>query len=87
MRQQRPGRSSEETHVSHASPGFHVGVVIKAGLATGAALNDKASLRDQLADVRWDQLADISLFKALGGSWQEVALPNVVADRSGIDRQ
>ena len=26
-------------------------------------------------------LADISLFKALGGNWQEVALPDVVADR------
>jgi outer membrane protein TolC len=26
-------------------------------------------------------LADIALFKALGGNWQEVALPNVVADR------
>jgi outer membrane protein TolC len=24
-------------------------------------------------------LADISLFKALGGGWQEVALPNMVA--------
>ncbi len=32
-------------------------------------------------------LADISLFKALGGNWQEVALPNLVADRSGIDRK
>jgi NodT family efflux transporter outer membrane factor (OMF) lipoprotein len=28
-------------------------------------------------------LADIALFKALGGNWQEVALPNVVAERSG----
>jgi outer membrane protein TolC len=27
-------------------------------------------------------LADISLFKALGGSWQEIALPEAVADRS-----
>jgi NodT family efflux transporter outer membrane factor (OMF) lipoprotein len=26
-------------------------------------------------------LADISLFKALGGNWQEVALPNLAADR------
>ena len=26
-------------------------------------------------------LADISLFKALGGNWQEVSLPNLVADR------
>jgi multidrug efflux system outer membrane protein len=32
-------------------------------------------------------LADISLFKALGGSWQEVALPNFVADRSAINRK
>ena len=32
-------------------------------------------------------LADISLFKALGGNWQEVALPNLVADRSAIDRK
>jgi NodT family efflux transporter outer membrane factor (OMF) lipoprotein len=32
-------------------------------------------------------LADISLFKALGGSWQEVALPNFVPDRSAIDRK
>jgi NodT family efflux transporter outer membrane factor (OMF) lipoprotein len=32
-------------------------------------------------------LADISLFKALGGSWQEVALPNFVADGSSIDRK
>ena len=31
-------------------------------------------------------LADISLFKALGGSWQEVALPNLVVDRSTINR-
>jgi NodT family efflux transporter outer membrane factor (OMF) lipoprotein len=31
-------------------------------------------------------LADISLFKALGGNWQEVALPNLVADRTAIDR-
>ena len=31
-------------------------------------------------------LADISLFKALGGSWQEVALPNFLADRSTINR-
>ena len=31
-------------------------------------------------------LADISLFKALGGSWQEVALPNLVSDRSAISR-
>jgi multidrug efflux system outer membrane protein len=27
-------------------------------------------------------LADISLFKALGGSWQQIALPEVVSDRS-----
>jgi len=32
-------------------------------------------------------LADISLFKALGGNWQEVALPNFVADRSPINRR
>jgi multidrug efflux system outer membrane protein len=32
-------------------------------------------------------LADISLFKALGGSWQEVALPNAVADRSASVRK
>jgi NodT family efflux transporter outer membrane factor (OMF) lipoprotein len=32
-------------------------------------------------------LADISLFKALGGNWEEVALPNVVADRSAISRK
>jgi outer membrane protein, multidrug efflux system len=32
-------------------------------------------------------LADISLFKALGGSWQEVALPNLVSDRSAINRK
>jgi outer membrane protein, multidrug efflux system len=32
-------------------------------------------------------LADISLFKALGGSWQEVALPNFVADRSAINQK
>jgi NodT family efflux transporter outer membrane factor (OMF) lipoprotein len=32
-------------------------------------------------------LADISLFKALGGSWQEVALPNFVADRSASNRK
>ena len=32
-------------------------------------------------------LADISLFKALGGSWQEVPLPNFVTDRSAIDRK
>ena len=31
-------------------------------------------------------LADISLFKALGGNWQEVALPNFAADRSAVDR-
>lgn len=28
-------------------------------------------------------LAHISLFKALGGSWQTVALPNMIGDRSG----
>jgi len=27
-------------------------------------------------------LADISLFKALGGNWQDVPLPNVVAERA-----
>jgi len=32
-------------------------------------------------------LADISLFKALGGGWQEVALPDMVADRSVIHRK
>ena len=32
-------------------------------------------------------LADISLFKALGGNWEEVALPNVVADRSASSRK
>jgi NodT family efflux transporter outer membrane factor (OMF) lipoprotein len=32
-------------------------------------------------------LADISLFKALGGSWQDVALPNWVADRSAVNRK
>jgi NodT family efflux transporter outer membrane factor (OMF) lipoprotein len=32
-------------------------------------------------------LADISLFKALGGNWHEVALPNFVADRSAINRK
>jgi NodT family efflux transporter outer membrane factor (OMF) lipoprotein len=32
-------------------------------------------------------LADISLFKALGGNWQDVSLPNLVADRSAINRQ
>ena len=32
-------------------------------------------------------LADISLFKALGGNWQEVVLPNLVADRSAINRK
>ncbi len=31
-------------------------------------------------------LADISLFKALGGSWQEIALPNFAADHSVADR-
>jgi outer membrane protein TolC len=31
-------------------------------------------------------LADISLFKALGGNWQDVALPNLVADRSAVKR-
>jgi NodT family efflux transporter outer membrane factor (OMF) lipoprotein len=31
-------------------------------------------------------LADISLFKALGGNWQEIALPNLVADRSAVKR-
>jgi multidrug efflux system outer membrane protein len=31
-------------------------------------------------------LADISLFKSLGGSWQEVELPNLVADRSAFSR-
>jgi NodT family efflux transporter outer membrane factor (OMF) lipoprotein len=31
-------------------------------------------------------LADISLFKALGGNWQEVALPDFVADRSASNR-
>jgi len=30
-------------------------------------------------------LADISPFKALGGNWQEVALPDLVADRSPIN--
>jgi outer membrane protein TolC len=32
-------------------------------------------------------LADISLFKALGGNWQEVALPNLVADRPPAQRR
>ncbi|HTV98283.1 MAG TPA: efflux transporter outer membrane subunit [Steroidobacteraceae bacterium] len=32
-------------------------------------------------------LADISLFKALGGSWQQVALPDFAADRSAINRR
>jgi NodT family efflux transporter outer membrane factor (OMF) lipoprotein len=32
-------------------------------------------------------LADISLFKALGGNWQEVALPNFASDRSAINRR
>ena len=32
-------------------------------------------------------LADISLFKSLGGSWQEIALPNLVADRSELNRK
>jgi len=32
-------------------------------------------------------LADISLFKALGGNWQDVALPNMVSDRLGINRK
>ena len=32
-------------------------------------------------------LADISLFKALGGNWQEVAFPDSIADRSAINRQ
>jgi outer membrane protein TolC len=31
-------------------------------------------------------LADISLFKSLGGSWQEVALPNFAAEGSAVDR-
>jgi len=30
-------------------------------------------------------LADISLFKALGGNWQEVSLPNLIADRSAVN--
>ena len=29
-------------------------------------------------------LADISLFKALGGNWQDIELPNLVAERSPI---
>jgi NodT family efflux transporter outer membrane factor (OMF) lipoprotein len=32
-------------------------------------------------------LADISLFKALGGNWQEVVLPNMAANRSIVDRK
>jgi NodT family efflux transporter outer membrane factor (OMF) lipoprotein len=32
-------------------------------------------------------LADISLFKALGGSWQQIALPDLVADRPAVDRK
>jgi outer membrane protein TolC len=32
-------------------------------------------------------LADISLFKSLGGNWQEVALPSLAADRSPINRK
>jgi NodT family efflux transporter outer membrane factor (OMF) lipoprotein len=32
-------------------------------------------------------LADISLFKALGGSWNEVTFPKLVADRSATDRK
>jgi hypothetical protein len=32
-------------------------------------------------------LADIALFKALGGSWQNVALPDVLADRSANNRK
>jgi multidrug efflux system outer membrane protein len=32
-------------------------------------------------------LADISLFKALGGNWQEVTLPNFVSDRSATNRK
>jgi NodT family efflux transporter outer membrane factor (OMF) lipoprotein len=32
-------------------------------------------------------LADISLFKSLGGSWQEIVLPNLVADRSELNRK
>ena len=31
-------------------------------------------------------LADISLFKALGGNWQEVTLPSLVVHRSALDR-
>jgi outer membrane protein TolC len=31
-------------------------------------------------------LADISLFKSLGGSWQEVSLPSFAADRPAINR-
>jgi NodT family efflux transporter outer membrane factor (OMF) lipoprotein len=31
-------------------------------------------------------LADISLFKALGGSWQEFEVPHLVADRSAINQ-
>ena len=31
-------------------------------------------------------LADISLFKALGGSWQEIALPDMLADRGAAKR-
>ena len=32
-------------------------------------------------------LADISLFKALGGNWQDVALPDWAANRSAINRK
>jgi NodT family efflux transporter outer membrane factor (OMF) lipoprotein len=32
-------------------------------------------------------LADISLFKALGGNWQEVSLPSLLADRSASNRK
>jgi outer membrane protein TolC len=32
-------------------------------------------------------LADISLFKAIGGSWQEVVLPDFAAARSAINRK
>jgi outer membrane protein TolC len=32
-------------------------------------------------------LADISLFKSLGGNWQEVALPDFLAERSAVSRK
>jgi NodT family efflux transporter outer membrane factor (OMF) lipoprotein len=49
-------------------------------------LEDQAQLYEtqdaQVTSALTRCLADISLFKAVGGSWQEVALPSFAADRS-----